>query len=336
MDVELSYDLPEVVCPESSIYTYPSRIADAWSPQIEKVVAQACTLVTSKLVMRMFLGSTATLDLHWTSNPFRRVQRQRPPLDLGDKAILDCRFDTSWNYSHVIVNMAQYALLARQLLAQRTSHCPEVTAIFARKCSPFAVEIMKLLGFPVLITDREVRGEVISITKIGDSNRYFVFMPELLTEVPGSSDASYERIFISRKSTRTLKNAGEVNQFLESRGYHICYFEDMPVRSQWSIMKNVKEIVCIHGAGMINLLFNQLWLRGRGPRVVEIFPGGFSVVYFRYLVSRMAGQWCAVRGQVSPEIVRDLDVKNKPLSHEAEPFRVHLDSLAAALDSFHE
>jgi hypothetical protein len=54
-------------------------------------------------------------------------------------------------------------------------------------------------------------------------------------------------------------------------------------------------------------------------------------MYRRY-AAVLNAHWCGVRGQITPEIVRDLDVKGNARAHQASSFRVDPETLKLALD----
>jgi capsular polysaccharide biosynthesis protein len=331
---DISADVAAIACPESRVFTYPTRLADAWQPGVQQVVESAGVLDAARFRFEVKQGSTASLNIPpWTRNPLRRLRRKGAPLELRDKIVLDYRFETPGNYSHVIINMAQHALLFRKALRERGEADRELVMLIRPHPPRFATDVFELLGIPWLATDAEVLGPIAHLTIESTRKSNFLFVPELFPEITAEGP-SPERLFIGRRSTRGLVNEEEVSTYVKKEGFEVCSFEGMPVRNQWALVRRAKHIIAIHGAGLANLIFNRAWTEGsgNGPRVVEIFPGGFKVTYFRYLVHALQGRWCAVRAQVTPETLRDLDERGRPLSHAYEPIRVHVDSIRAALD----
>jgi predicted alpha/beta hydrolase len=69
------------------------------------------------------------------------------------------------------------------------------------------------------------------------------------------------------------------------------------------------------------------------PSLVELFGPGYIVSCFRDLAAAVGSRWCGVRGQITPEVVRDLDHRHRhPRSHTTSPAVIDLASLEAALD----
>jgi hypothetical protein len=111
----------------------------------------------------------------------------------------------------------------------------------------------------------------------------------------------------------------------------------MPIRKQWSLVKNAREVVAIHGASMHALAFNRHGLARQsgdlsGLKVIEIFPSSYCSDYFRRLACVMNAHWCAVRGQITVDVVRELEVNQDPKAQAFTDFHVDLETLALALD----
>ena len=333
MDAKLTFDLPAIECPESRLFGYPTRVADAWSPGVEAVVEKACVLPPSRMTFRIERGSTASLGIPaWSRNPLRRLRRRVAPLDLGHRIVMDLRGDGITNYSLFITNAAEPTLVFRSLLRDLGPDAASLVVLLNGHAPRHASEGLDGMGIRWIATDAEARGRIVFRSFESERPAPFVFLPDLVPATGSDDGFSPERVFINRRQSRCLANEAEVVRFLEGRGFHCCTFEGMPLRRQWAMLRRAREIVAIHGAGMINMLFNRLRSEGDGPKVVEIFPSGFKVTYFRYLVAALHGHWCAVRAQLTPDVVRDLDERELPLSHAYDPIRVHVDSLVAALD----
>jgi hypothetical protein len=66
--------------------------------------------------------------------------------------------------------------------------------------------------------------------------------------------------------------------------------------------------------------------------VIEVFGAGYSVDMYRRYAAVMNGHWCGVRGQITPEIIRDLDMKSEARAHQASSFRIDPETLEMALE----
>ena len=160
-------------------------------------------------------------------------------------------------------------------------------------------------------------------------------------EFKGYNPNTPERVFIPRRGNRSLINNDEVKAFLEQKGFTTYYFEDLTPSEEWSIVRNAKVIVAVHGAACSNFIFNRLGLEtpdrpGSGLRLLEIFSPAFVLSGYRNVAHLMNGKWCAVRGQITPEMVKGVDFSNKPRSTvkapTTNPIQVNLETIQLALE----
>lgn len=100
-------------------------------------------------------------------------------------------------------------------------------------------------------------------------------------------------------------------------------------------------MVAVHGAAVNNLAFNRLGLKenaevGSGVKVIEIMSPGWIHSGFRELVNAINGRWCAVRGQMTPNVLHSVDFSKKmPNSLKSpfrDPFRVDCQTIQMAID----
>src|SRR5262249_25954966 len=135
-----------------------------------------------------------------------------------------------------------------------------------------------------------------------------------------------ERVFLSRKGPRSLLNEAEVAALLERYGFRKVYFEDIPIAEQWSIARNARVVVGLHGAALASLVFN----RG-GVTLVELFHPGYVVDMYRHLTNVVGGTWVGVTGQMPGNLVRELDEKGNARSFAAASTRIDPGALERAL-----
>jgi len=138
---------------------------------------------------------------------------------------------------------------------------------------------------------------------------------------------------------RQIENEREITDLLAARGFQKVYFEtgEMPVLEQWRTIAQAREIVAIHGAGLTPMVFNPHGLARPtgdlgGLRIVEIFGAGYFVDFNRRLAAVMNARWRGVRGQITPEIIRDMDFRGGGRVHQASSFRIDPQTIEMALD----
>ena len=150
--------------------------------------------------------------------------------------------------------------------------------------------------------------------------------------------------FIPRRGNRGLINNDEVTEFLTKKGFKTCYFEDFSVAEKWSIIRDAKIIVAVHGAAVNNIVFNRLGFDatasvGSGIKVVELISPGWIDYGFRELASVFNGKWCGVRGQITPNMLQAVDFSpKKPTSLKSpykDNFKVSCQAIQMALDYVH-
>jgi hypothetical protein len=350
--MELKATVPPFEVPESMVFAHATRLADSWAPAPERIIKPAMAIGPGAMVIRVFDGNTAELGIKvGTKNPLRMLRRLRT-LNMSGKYIFDARFDTDANVAHQIDNVASRVLLAKKQLAAALGVDVEIHLLLRSGASRTALEIYRLLGIPVITTDARVEGRIVHTS--GASTETWIegrlvfaagstplvgLLPEIydLPEIVDRNVGTPEKVYIARKFSRSIANDQEITSLLKSRGFEKYYFEEIPVRQQWCIMGGAREIVSIHGAAMAVLAFNRHGLeRPRGDlsglRVIEVFGAGYIVDMYRRYAAVMNGHWCGVRGQITPEIIRDLDVKDEARAHQASSFRIDPATLEMALE----
>lgn len=266
-------------------------------------------------------GSTRSLGIK-NRNIYKRIyKRLAAPIQMDEEYIYDSRYETDGNIAHILTTVAPALLVAKKM-------CPRITVVLRANASTMATNAYKLLGFPVLCTNKDVYGKLILATSGTDGvyeGLYSSLFGDLAFE--GLNKQTPERVFISRKGTRRLINENEVEQTLQEYGFEKFYFEDIPISEQWSLAKNAKLIVGLHGAALSSLVFNR-----NAVKVVELFHPGYVVNMYRHITNAVGGTWCGVTGQLPASVIRELDFKQKARSFALSPTRIDTTSLCMALE----
>ena len=308
------------------------------------------TVDPGEIVIRVTRGCTSDFaEPRRTRNPAVMLRRRRT-ISMPDRYIYDAHHDTDGNIAHQIHNLAPWVLLAKQELAAATGRDVEIHFILRANPMPYTLELHRMLGFPVITTDARVEGRIVHFSSMpvdthvdgrimGGARPTDALLPEIYEPYrdPAGCDGSPEKIYVSRRGSRSVINERKITHLLEARGFETVYFEGIPVSEQRRLFGNAREIVGIHGAALAFLAFNGNGLarpRGdlNGLRLIEIFPAGYSISMYRRHAAIMNAHWCAVRGQIASEVVRDLDERSLPRADEKTPFRIDPLSLEMALD----
>jgi capsular polysaccharide biosynthesis protein len=305
----------------SKMFTYPTRLIDAWEPNIMEINLPAYELKPPDIEITVHQGSTQSLGIE-SHNIYKRLYKKfSAPIQMDEEYIYDSRFETDGNIAHILGCVAVKLLLAQKI-------CPKITAILKENPTKMALTAYKILGFPVLCTDKDVQGKLV-LTSDPSDKHYEQFYSSLFGQLSfeGYKSKTPERIFISRKGSRCLINENEIEQTLKEYGFEKFYFEDIPISEQWSVTRNAKVVVGMHGAALKSLVFNS-----NSVKVLELFHPGYVVDVYRQDTNAVGGTWCGVTGQLPDNIIKELDYKKKARSFALSSTKIDITSLRMALE----
>ena len=127
-----------------------------------------------------------------------------------------------------------------------------------------------------------------------------------------------QKIFVNRKkaSCRKIVNSDTVEQIVKKYGYEEVDFDEMSVVQQISCMRNAKNVVMLHGAGMANMMFASL-----KTKVLELMheytePRTYRFIYWFLSVQMGCDyyvQFCKTLDTHSDEWRKDIQVDIKRL-----------------------
>lgn len=319
----------------AQLYAYPTRLISAWNPmpmqiylpeswqkvaQIEIAIAPGIARVSPP---QSFKGLVRQRLLNPSLNPFR--PSQSAPLELPETYLYDHRYDADSNIAHVLTNAATRLLTTQAQFPD----LPPITVVLRGNAVPMARKAYELLGIPVLCTDRAVRGRLVKVSE-SFQGAYEWSYSQLFGQhsFSGYAQETPDRVFIARKGDRSLLNEAAVEDLLTQYGFVKFYYEDIPLQQQWSISRNAKAVVGIHGAALSSLVFNTSQVK-----LLELFHPGYVVDMYRNLVAAVGGNWAGVIGQLRPEVVRDLDFKQQARSFARARALIDLGCLRMGLEN---
>jgi hypothetical protein len=342
--IELDVSVPQYSVPESMLFAHRTRLADSWFPAPEAIVQPALEIGPGSIVIRVSDGTTCEYQTRHPLKYLRRLRTER----IEGKYLFDLRH-TDLNMAHLL-DHASYVLLAKKHLAAAVGRPIEIYVLVRSVASRMAKECYRLLGIPIIATDARVEGTIVQVsdqqtevravggTLCKKAPAVVGLLPEIFDGLPKEEAPAEtpEKVYIARKTSRSILNASEITNVLEREGFKTYFFEDIPVREQWRIVRNAREVVAIHGAALGALVFNRNGLKRSGNQpgfsLIELYGAGYLVDSYRRYTAALKGRWCGVRGQITPDIVCDLDVKGNARAHQASPFRVDPETLKMALD----
>ncbi len=216
---------------------------------------------------------------------FMSLFKNRLTIIKGDNLYFVCNFWSS-GYYHFVTEVWRKLLIFNDELVNGTvlisSSSPKFikesldlfgiksVRVFDGNCF---VNKIKIISNPIIRSPNN--GEIQAI-------REFVFSKFKIVE-----GESIEKIYISRKKARARKVANEVEikKILLELGFYYVELEDMPLEKQINLFRQCRQLVSIHGAGLVNSIFMPI-----KSQVIELYPKSNSPISECYLtLSKLIG-----------------------------------------------
>lgn len=305
----------------SKTFTYPTRLVNAWKPSIMEINWPEYQFKIPDIEISIGQESTRSID-NTSSNFYKKIYRKlAAPMQMDGEYILDSRYETDGNIAHIMTGVAPRLIAAKKV-------CDKVTLVLRSNASNMAKTIYTLLGASIICTDKDINGKLILANDLYP-NTYEGYYNELFQDLvfEGLNEHTPEKVFISRRGTRNLINESEVEQTLQAYGFKKYYFEDIPISEQWSVARNAKVIVAMHGAALSHLVLNR-----NKVKLIELFHPGYVIDMYRNMANIVGGTWCGVTGQITKDVIEELDFKEKARSFAMTPTRIDINSLHMALE----
>jgi hypothetical protein len=242
-------------------------------------------------------------------------------MQIDGEYILDSRYETDGNIAHILTRVVPRLLAAKKM-------CDRVTVVLRSNASNMGKNVYQLLGASILCTDKDINGKLI-LANDDEAGIYEGLYTTLFGELAfeGFNHQTPEKVFISRKGTRSLMNESEVEQTLQAYGFEKYYFEDIPISEQWSVARNAKVIVGMHGAALSSLVFNS-----NKVKLIELFHPGYVVDMYRNMANAVGGSWCGVSGKITEDVIGKLDFKQEARGFALTPTQIDINSQRRALE----
>lgn len=310
-----------IVVPQSWIFAHPTRLTSAWQPQMLEIVRRGYTLDRPAIEVGLERASSEILGIKISNRARRIYQKFAEPITYEDYPVLDTRFETDSNIAHLLT-LVLPKLLAFQKFGGKGA------VILRRKASGMGRRFFETLGVPTVCTDRHVIGKLIRTDEIVQG-AFEGWYPDLFKDLSFSGEVAGtpERVFLARRGQRRLINEESLEALLVRYGFRKVYFEDIPIGEQWSWLRNARQVVAVHGAGMGALLFSRPDIK-----VVELFHPGFVNDIFRNMTNAMGGDWCGVTGRITKDTIEKLDYTGNPHAVAMDSFEIDPSTVQCALD----
>lgn len=178
-------------------------------------------------------------------------------------------------------------------------------------------------------TNRPVRSNILDV----DVKRYDLYhiAPYAANLEPaGLQPGGVEKLFISRRSSRRLSNEKEILAIAEALGYTTCYFEDIPLRQQWTLARDARSIIAIHGAALGFLGTKGKPKSAPSYQLLEILSPGLVADVFRKTSAVLGGRWMGCRGRLSSDFVKHVEESANFRCKEGADSYIHPDAFERA------
>ena len=310
-----------------------TRLVDSWTPALEIIRLPAIQLKEASLKLSIIEnGSKAprqSLRRRW-----RNALHCEPQVIEGTEgtAYFDARFDGLHNFSHAFLFVAPLALLAQNFCKENARF--ENFAVLVRSTAkPFATEALEAFGFNVIRSDAHLRAPIVKVEEHGHVPSLRLchnLLPFSLAEVISAGAETPKKIYLARRGNRSIRNERQIDVIIEEFGYKKIFLEDFAVIEQIRLVSLATNIVALHGAALGPLVCRHILDRCE-LRIVEIFGPGYIVSVYREMTVLLGGSYIAVRGRVSPDIVRDIDQRGNSRAHESTQVDLDPESLKIAI-----
>lgn len=311
-----------------------TRLMDRFSPQVELIRLPGAAYAGGMLTLfRENEPSTSQTLRPTRTNRLRFALGRMTPVDLGERLIVDLRFESFMNWAHQLNRYLPLSLLLRRTFALEAER---VTVLLPAAMPKLIEDIYRHFDFDVLVTDEKVTGRRLGWS-IEDDNIHHSHVHLMVRPVTDVKSAGHfpdvaglpDKIFLSRRGTRKISNIEEVEALLSKHGYVTIYPEDHPPMVQIAMIRQAKAIVAIHGAGLGPILYRQ---PGSEVTLLEILPAGMMTDFFRIMCDQVGGRYCAVRGRLKPDYVKQAYGDAPMLAYSFDDFEVDVESVKVALE----
>ena len=335
--------LPEIRVPAATLIGNPSRFTNIYVNQTETILLDEETIVPQEATIRIRHGTSKSLR-DYTIDPtearqagvraYLRFAMERtvdgPVLKIGNRLIYDARQVYNGNLAHLVGHHLARLGYVKVKLGIGSEDC---IVVLEKKSPKISHALFDMIGYETCETNRPVEGNLLEVdVKRYEPYQLACYVPQV--EPAGLKPGGEEKIFISRRSSRRLINEKEICQMVEERGYKTFYFEAIPLESQWSLVRDARSIVSIHGAAL-----GYLCCKGRGGKasdygLLEIFSPGLVGDIFRKTTAAVGGRWIGCRGRITSDFVKQVDKSENFRTAEAKDFFLHPEALERAFSGF--
>lgn len=322
--------LPDYQTKPAEIISPPSFLIDRFVPDCEIIALPQKRVAGGTLALSLAQIIQEPKPVTGLKQRLRRVSpksRQMPGL------FCDLRHHTPQNWAHFLNNHLPYIFTA---CAEMDLAWSDVTLVLPEACPGYIRAAAAIFGFELVATDDLLQGQALLIeadpwTGCRSVRDAWVDIPQVVASLDllPKKRALPEKVFLTRRTTRQLLNAAEIEAWLSARGFVTLVPEELSAADQMRLFREAREIVAIHGAALAPLLYCPA--AGKLERLIELMPCGHMTDVYRVIADKVGVQWTAVRGRMKPEYIAPAYDFDKPFAQfSQDPFAVDLTALELA------
>jgi capsular polysaccharide biosynthesis protein len=288
-----------------------SRFVNIYAPEVERIWLPEGEVPPHPVRLVSMQGDSRDLLEHLRARdrtPGARARlwfwaeriRSGRVLDLGQRFVYDARWVFNGNLAHILQHHVASLGFIRSRLGIGPGDC---LVVLEQRAPALGRELLSLLGYETLQTDRAVRGQLVSLQQLKDVPYHL--LPYAATLRPTlAHPSSISKVFIPRRGNRRLLNQSQIQEVAEAHGYTTVYLEDLPLIGQIGLMRHATSILAVHGAALGHLALRCV-SQGDAPiDLIEILTPALVTDIFRKYVAAQGGAWRGCRGRMTSEMVK--------------------------------
>lgn len=321
-----------------------SYFMDRFTPAVEEIRLPAFELQTGEIRLSFTPEVTVSCskDVSQRRRLLANLKTGLEPQSIEDLILVDFRCHSPSNWAHSLHSHIPLAFLIQHELKD-IFHDRSPLFILSKNIPTYIRNLYQFFGLQIMTTDRDIRGKFVEF-EITPFQCLRTAAPGLIQQLIAETPAYQQllqnsdqlpkplpqKVFLSRRDTRRLKNEAMVEQYLAKYGFQKLYAENLTVQQQLALFIHATDIVAIHGAGMGPLLYRPA---NRSPlKLLEILSPGHMTKFYRGVAHQIGARWVGVRGRLEPKQIQAAYDFTKPfLAYSLDDFDLDLDSLELAL-----
>lgn len=267
-----------------------------------------------------------------------RFQEQNYSIPEG-KVVFDFRPYSPNNWAHFLND--HLALLAITL-EEFDLQLEDIYAILPLDTAGYIQNLCRMCGIAFTCTDATVSAYGVKVTLSsfihirGIRVAWMQKAQNPVTQFLGTQDikpgSDTQRVYLSRKKTRNIKNDDEVMSLLDGFGFKRVFMEELSVEAQLTLLMKSAVIVAVHGAALAPLAYKSN--ATKDTKLIEIFPVGHVNNNFRCIADQIGAEWIGVLGRTEKfNIPHIYDLATPYMKHSLAAFDVDVDSVRTALET---